>query len=346
MSFSSLPDVLVQSIAHSLQTKERLMLARCSRRTRVVAQCAFAWLSADPVSFFLTAGHPPTSPLLRFIPVRLEWRGLVPRAEDVKLVLELADRMHFVSLHIGLYEGLSDEAAAQLFEARGLQRLQSLCCRAHTERMVELGCQLPLLTTLKLDKRLQSNVVLPFASAPCLTDLTVVDSLSTEPSCLAPVFQCTKLRRLAVAAFRWDPFMPFWQEPCVQQLHEVSLRPFEPRSNLLSADTIAAGFACLRSLLVLRLGGTDLDLLLAHVPLIPRLRRLVIQFGYGGASLHCSDAALLSMLHSAPALHVEWLVPQVVESMLQPLVSEVRVKLMLREGLEGKQSRVRLVRDT
>ena len=79
MSHSSLPNVLMQSIAHFLATKERLALARCSRQNRILALVPFAWLHADPIAVTVNTGvdgsEHPSCTLLRFIPTHFVWHG-------------------------------------------------------------------------------------------------------------------------------------------------------------------------------------------------------------------------------------------------------------------------------
>ena len=104
MSLASLPDVLAQSIAHFLNTKERLALARCSRQNRILAQAPFTWIGADPLTIEFDGNNLSSSPLLRFIPVSLVWGRYVetdsiPRT--VCNVIAIADRIHLVAIHDG-----------------------------------------------------------------------------------------------------------------------------------------------------------------------------------------------------------------------------------------------------
>ena len=165
------------------------------------------------------------------------------------------------------------------------------------------------------------------------------------------MLQCSKLHCLVVSDFRWVEFPSFSAGPGWQRLRELSLAPVDEPLSVASAEAMAEGFSCLRSLLVLTLSGENINPLLAHVHRIPSLRRLIIGcfcFAYG---LPHSNAAMLSLLRSCPDLGVEWQVdPSVywrIGSMLQPLAEEACFRLLCREGapLPGGRSLVRLVRD-
>ena len=348
MSLSSLPSVLAQSIAHFLSTKERLRLARCSRQSRILAEAPFAWLGADSVTLNIDHNDLPSGPLLRSIPTRLVWdRSVKPDsiAGTVSNVFAIADRTHLVAFL--LYQRLDDAIATDLFQAPSLMRLQTLNLRSHPRRHIELACTLPLLTALTLHTPLAEDETSLLSPATSLTDLTVWEPFS-GPSCLPSVLHHTKLRRLEVHRFRWAGLSSFSQNPGWQQLRELSLVFFSRSVPSLSAETIAAAFSCLRSLLVLRLDGAGLQRVLTHVHRIPTLHRLIIECGSWGKNLHCSDAALLSLLRTSPDLCVEWLVPQPQSqwygSRLLSLVVLAGCRLMRVDESNGNKSRVCIVR--
>ena len=338
-SLSSLPDALAQSIAHFLTTKERLRLARCSRQNRLMAEASFAWIGADPITVPVDAGvnaDPlPSGPLLRFIPIGLVWHGCVERdaiARHIHIITAVADRAHVVALTLHTAQWLDDALAGQLLQAPGLQRLETMTLWAHTHRLIELACQLPLLATLVLWSSFAAADASLLVAAPSLTDLTVTQA-GADPDCLSSVLPCPKLRRLAVVGFRVADLQTFSQEPGWQQLRELYL--LSDSWDVLSADTWAAAFSSLRSLRVLTLSGEKLDPPLAHVHRIPLLRRLIIQCDYGCAHPPHSNRVLRSLLHSSPTLRVEWLAAAVelerVGSMLRPLVAMLGAQLLHRE---------------
>ena len=354
MSLSSLPSVLAQSIAHSLTTKERLRLARCSRRNRTLAEAPFAWLHADPIPLDIDGRGLSSGPLLRFIPIRLFWRKYsMPHsvADRVSRLIAIADRSHVVAIQF--FQKLDDALMSRILQAPSVLRLQSLSLWGHTRRQIELVCQLPLLATLVLASPLSTADASLLSPAPSLTDLTVTNATS-DPGSLASVLQCSKLRRLAVSGFRVADLPAFSQEPRWQQLRELVVSPSAPWG-LLSADTMAAAFSSLRSLLVLQLAGENLDPLLAHVRRIPTLRRLIIECdGLGlvvwSDSLSYSDDVLLSLLRSSPTLNVDWLAAPLdserLESLLRPLIAELGAQLIHSEEQisHSARSRFRLVR--
>ena len=343
MSLSSLPSVLAQSIAHFLTTEERLGLARCSRQHRLLAQAPFAWLGADPLTIEFDGNNLSSSPLLRFIPVSLVW-GRYVEADSIPRtvcnVIAIADRIHLVALQ--LCQLLDDASLSQLLQPSSLKRLQSLTLWSHRRSLIELACQLPLLTSLTLRCPLAEDEAALLSTAPSLTDLTVSHP---HPGCLSAVLHCPKLRRLTVYGFRWSDLRSFSQGLCVPQLRELSLTgSFDRRVSSRYVEVMDAALSGLRSLLVLTLGASDLDPLLTHVHRIPTLRRLVIECRGWEENLHCSEAVMLSLLRSVPSLCVDWLVDQSIERSLHTIVAAFRVQLILIEGLSKSQSRLCVVR--
>ena len=216
---SSLPDVLAQFISHFLTTNERLAMARCSRQNRILAEAPFAWHNADPITIKIDSNGLPSGPLLRFIPVSLVWNGYSTRDSAIG-VTSVAGRSNVVALTTRLRGWLDDAPVSEVLEAAGLMRLQSLTLHAHTWRLVELVCKLPLLTSLTLWVPLASADAALLSAAPSLTDVTVSQP---DPACLSSVLRCSKLRRLALSGFRWVDFPSFCRESGMQRLRELSL---------------------------------------------------------------------------------------------------------------------------
>ena len=351
MSLPSLPDVLAQSIAHFLATKERLALARCSRQNRLLAAAPFAWLHADPITVTVLtrvdSSNVSSGPLLRFIPISLVWSGH-PTRDSAKRVSRLANRAHAVSLTTHLPTRLDEALVGQILEDPGFKRLESLTLESHTRRLIELACKLPLLTSLTLGTHLAAADVSLLSAAASLTNLSLD---RPNPGKMSSVLECPKLQRLAVSLFRWVDLPSFSQGAGWQRLRELSLTPLDELAGT-SADTLAVFFSCLRSLLVLSLGGQNMDPLLAQVHRIPKLRRLIIECDIWAERLPHSDDAMLSLLRSSPNLGVEWLVvlsaSVQLESILRPLAKEAGFQLLRREEppLPARQSLVRLVRST
>ena len=353
MFLASLPNVLAQSIAHFLTTKERLALARCSRHNQLLACAPFAWLHADPMTVTVhrkaDGDNPPSGPFLRFLPpISLVWIGPdKPRfmARRVSRITAIAEKVHLVALQIRLFEAMDDALASQLLQDPSLKRLESLALWAHTPRLLGLACKLPMLTTLQLRSPLARDAAKLLSASPSLTDLTVSQPDSV---CMSAVLRCPKLSRLAASGFCVSDLLWFSQEPRWQQLFELSLSPLDTWDNL-SARTTDAALSSLRSLLVLTVSGSGLDRVLAHVHRIPTLRRLIIQCGHGCTRLPHSDAVLLSLLRSAPTLCFEWLVhpssADEVESLLQPLAGQAGVRIMRVVEPNQREACFRLVRD-
>ena len=354
MFLFSLPTVLTQAIAHFLPTKDRIVLARCSRRARKCAAAAFAWLSADPVTVGI-GRFLPSGPLLPFIPICLVWSRYAPDepcANIARHILTMAHHSPIAVLHIQLRRPVDESIATQLLQAPDLQRLQELTLSPYTRRQIELACMLPRLATLKLFGLLASDDAALLAPAPSLTDLTVGHD---EPGGLQAVLRCSRLHRLTIFQFHRGDFMSFSQEFVWQQLRELSLTA-EVWSSVLPSDEIAVSFACLHSLLVLSIAGfhpasaVNLDCVLTHVHRIPKLRRLIIECVLGvRVGMHCSVDVLLSLLRSDSELCVEWLVPagfsKWIESYVRPWLAQVHGKVMFIEEPKEKQSRVCIVRE-
>ena len=334
-------------------------MARCSRHHRILAAAPFAWIGADPITVKINTGvdgtQLPSCPLLRVIPTHLVWAGPAESlASQVHTFLAVVGRAHVVALTVHLYrlDLMDDALAGQLMQDPSLQRLQSLTLWSHTRRLIELACQLPLLATLTLESRLHEADAPLLSTAPALIDLSVADPES-DSGCVPLVLQCPKLRRLAVSGF-WVTDLPSFSAGLGwPQLRELSISPHSGWGQVLpeQSNAIAAAFSSLQSILVLTLAGENLDPLLAHVHRIPTLRRLVIDCSGWGVSLHCSDAALRSLLRSSPSLIVEWSISpggsERLKSLLRPLVAGSGGKLRLIEEVspQGQPSRLRLMHD-
>ena len=213
MSLPSLPAVLAQSIAHFLTTKERLALARCSQRNRILAESPFAWISAEPITLKFDGHALPSAHGLRFIPIDLVWlRDVGPAAitDRVTRILAFADRSQLVSLQLS--ETLDDAPLTEILQAPSLQRLQTLklALRSHTRRHIELVRQLPLLATLTIWSPLAKDEAGLLTAAPSLTDVTISDPYS---GCVSSVLRCSKLRRLAASGMRAAELLACSQEP-------------------------------------------------------------------------------------------------------------------------------------
>ena len=340
--------MLAQSIAHFLTTKERLALARCSRHNRTLVEAPFAWHNADPITLKIGDNDLPSGPLLTFIPIGLVWTASATPATlatAASTITALAEHAPVVALHLYLRGVDQTMDASQLLQVPGLDRLQTLTLWSHTRRQIELTCKLPLLATLKLHGPLAAADASLLSAAPSLTDLTVTEP---RPGCWPSVMQCPMLRCLTVLGFGRADLMACSQELGAQQLCELSLFAFSQRGLVFPAEILASALPCLRSLLVLRLSGVELDSLPPHVHLIPTLRRLIIHCSFFGQSLSCSDVVLLS-LRGSPDMSLEWLAASSqcagLESSLQPLVAQAGGRLLRTAEPNGQQARVCLVRD-
>ena len=222
-----------------------------------------------------------------------------PSQGKVDTFLTVASGAHVVSLTLHLYRlDLMDDALAdQLLQDPSLKPLQSLTLWSHTRRLMELACQLPLLTTLRLEGKLFTDEAPLLAAAPSLTDLRIT---RPTPGCWPFMLACPKLHRLAVASFPFSELLASMQEPGWRRLRELSLTSFDGSLGCLLADAMAAAFSCLQSLVVLSLDGENLDSFLPHVHRITTLRRLRIECGGRSVCLNFSDTVLLSLLHPLP----------------------------------------------
>ena len=180
MSLSALPSVLAQSIAHFLTTKERLAMARCSRRSQILAEAPIAWLSADPLTIIVDAGVDcaplPSGPLLRFIPISFVWTGPCVRDSAVRLRI-FAERAHAVALTTNLPGRFAETIVSEMLEDPSLQRLESLTLLRHSRRLIRLACKLPLSVSLTFWSPLSAAEAALLSAAP--SDQS--DSLPTPP---------------------------------------------------------------------------------------------------------------------------------------------------------------------
>ena len=271
-------------------------------------------------------------------------------ADRVSRIVAIADRGHLVAL--GVFQELDEAPQSVILQAPSLKRLRSLSLWSHTRRLIELACELPLLATLTLQNPLPAADASLLLAAPSLTDLSVIYA-HEDLECMSSVLQCPKLRRLALSCVSLEELLAVGPMPGWQQLRELSLSPSGSWDSL--PETVAAVLSSLRSLRVLQLEGQMMDPLLAHLHLIPTLRRLIIDCDSLDWSddLPHSDAAMLSLLRSSPDLALDWLVdPSIsdewLEPMLRPLIAEMGAQLIhFEEELDHDcyLSRFRLVRD-
>lgn len=152
-SLHSLPNAVVHTIMHSLQAKEIISLARCSRWTLECADSAFAWrdCSALLLHWSVPVAVPPPSRLFRRIPLSLTTTCFaVSDAEMPRVLLCLQSCPRIVQLGWTQWS-LTVENGLQLLTHPALQSVRnlglSMGCR---EEWLPAIAALPCLSTLDL----------------------------------------------------------------------------------------------------------------------------------------------------------------------------------------------------
>ena len=317
MLLAHLPDVLVQSVFHNLQSPERLLLSQCSSRLLSLAASSFAWQHAPPISVTLSASSPiPSHRFLGVIPLALT----IPAKSGYDCtgaILSLCmSPCRVVELSVLDRHTLSPSQWGEVFACPSVYRhLEYLQFPSTEKETVQLACEsLPRLHTLICAGEQSAATFAKLSACPALTCLSIEDSLfKPADSCLAPVLVLTTLRRLHIRCLSaYESFLPFCAAPGIHDLEELHLAWFFPEGDAdfnvaaVPEEVIAAGFAAFTRLHTLSLSDCGcVDLLLEHLHRIPTLRRLSVHVDHDhipAAQVPLLRDALLPLIQSLPQL--------------------------------------------
>lgn len=254
MSLSSLPSVLVQTLMHSLQPKQIVTLARCSKWTLQCAASAFAWRACYGAPIAFSPHHDPrSSRLLLRAPLSVPWH---PRCSP-------ADFVEFCSsVRVAAVDCLIEEAASSssVFLDPALQHVRRVTLHfSPSDTLIRAIAALPQLTTLKLLTAVSEDAYAALHAAPHLTELHVHHSplRATDPSCVLSIVQLPqRLRRLSIGAtFKGGEFAALCSSPPLSRLESLIL---VGRANVnwpVPPSEYAAAFAAMRVLREITLSG-------------------------------------------------------------------------------------------
>lgn len=281
MLLSSLPAALLQSLMHSLQLKEILSLARCSKWTLECADSAFAWHDCPPLHVRSPADsdsvvYPAPSRFSLWLPLAVPpGSGVLSEPGAVRLLKLMQSWRRIVSL--GWCEwSLSVERGLELLSHPSLQSVRTLgLYRMHVEWLAAVA-SLPCLSELDLRcSQLESSELLPLVHASALRSLRVSED---QRECLSVVMQLSQLTTLSVYTPRLNcnNFVAFCS--AMGGLEDLTLDCWEPEElRSISTAALATGFSSLRSLRTLTLlESFDEQALGPVLHLPPSLRLLTV----------------------------------------------------------------------
>ena len=310
--------VELQLMMQFLDTKGKLIAARCSRRLLQAADHAFAWQgSSAEVSSY---DQPQLGSLIRqsllrhaSITLTLKSRSDLPTAE-VAAIPRLSELI--------LSHRCSADLALHLLQLPSLQGLQTLrVATLFPESALQLLPTLPAIHTLQCSELddLADWSWLP--AMPALTDLDLQrrDKGSLSLSLLDAIGRCARLRSLRLRRPRFNAggFARLCLTPALRQLRHLTLDDVSTVDNTASEEFTAealSALACLESLHLMAVPGVDWLLLhLAHAPALRTLTFVctpdepIMGLLYG--STHPSFRMLRWLLTAAPRLEVRLGIP-------------------------------------
>ena len=321
--------VELQLFLQFLDTKSKLIAARCSRRLLHAASAPFAWRSTPPFTVEAPSDADVErigSSLLRFVPIHL-------RCDWLKSLQCLATVPHLVDLDL-LNSARGVAAAAEfsrLLQHPNLARLQLLRLDADTSSRLTVDtmvliARLPQLRTFDAVVRGETSgavLLQPLAAAPALTDLTVRREFAVKvgAALLAAVSGCAGLRNLSLhrLLFSTGLFLALCSSPNMHQLQHLELVGVSAGSahngagEPPDADEYRAAFSALQQLQSLTLQEVwSVNTLLAYLHHVPALRLLCIRclpYPYPHTDTAYfplpSRAALSALLTVSPRLEVQ-----------------------------------------
>ena len=266
---------------------------------------------------------PPTVGLQSHAAIALEWDNVDCSEGELTRWLQLAgDRVH--SLCIRQPAGNMDLSAPvlRLLARPQLQSIRTLVLRVGMleptyldQSAFSLIVKLPLLIRLDLHPmpsggRHRDHWV-ALSRMPSLTALLVDDFEGQQRSLLGEVAKCTRLQRLCVGYpnLAGDAFAAFFSAPSIQQVvhltfHRLRAKGLHPwgQPNWTPDYALFAGLKQLQSFGLSRC--SDVDVILPHVPLIPRLVSMRIQSGYLANTIPSVGALNALLAASHPSLRV------------------------------------------
>ena len=207
-AFDVLPDVLAQLVMQSLQLRELVQFARCSRRLLTQADSAFAFKHVQPVTFRWSAnGQRLFSKLLRRIPVK--FRPNIDPDDRAAMDALLAQLDSFQLYELDTTElSLPLRQCVRLLEHSAMQSVQVLALEGNEEwascAVLEAAARLPklhsvlMLDTSEASLRPSVDSLCVLSASPSLTSLSIHDYTFRFESLVAALVGFPQLAHLTV----------------------------------------------------------------------------------------------------------------------------------------------------